>query len=140
MTMRYPLDENETWRDMEEFEGLYDELADEITEVIRQICDSIDGEGCAAMEGQLTHEILEMMIDRVQEQLGTSGQMGDENQPGNAGQTVPEEGDLLGAAAGGMRDSDALRRSLIRALLFHELLRRRMRRRMRRRNREEYRR
>lgn len=166
-----PREMNETWRDMEEFEGLYDDLADEITEVIRQICDSVDGEGCAAIEGELTRELLEMMIDRIMEQLGVNsqmpggqqqggqmpgGQQGRQQQGGQqsggqqgtqqnrwqSSETAAEEEsstELSELAAGRMDDRDALRRSLVKSLLFHELLRRRMNRRMRRRNRDEYR-
>lgn len=148
---RYPLDEDETWKDMEEFEGLYDELAEDIMEIIRQICDSIDGEGCAAVDGQLTRDMLDMMIDRVMEQMGTGGRMENEDQMGgrrenqnermgNDGQMVQESStDLSGAVVRRMNDAGALRRSLIQSLLFHELLRRRRRRRMHRRNRDEYR-
>ncbi len=210
----YRVTDEEVWKDLDEFEGLYDELEADITEVIRRICDTIDGDGCAAMDGQLSREMLELLIDRVLEQLRQDGQpenggrvrdggqpengsrmedgtwpengsrmrddgqsengsrmeegtwpengsrMRDDSQsengspmeegawpergnrmeestwPEKAGQTTGDsEGEVLEAETVSVNDAEAVKRSLVSSLLFHELLRRRMRRRMHRRNR-----
>lgn len=146
MRMNESMEErDDLWNDLEEFEGLYDEIAMSILRHIREICDSMDGDGCVAMDGQLNREMLEMIVDRVvmemgdrmrlledrwendEEPMGERMQAGRQNRadvPANAAVPVIS---LDGRCAGPGR-------SLIEVLICQELLRRRHRRRRRRRN------
>ena len=87
-------------RDMDRDENLFGPLAKNLLVIIRRICDAVDGDGCIAMDGALTEELKEMLVDHVLEEVD---------------QDEWVEDDVL--------------RELITSLLFGELLRRRYRRR-----------
>ncbi|MBQ8814824.1 MAG: hypothetical protein IJZ85_10075 [Lachnospiraceae bacterium] len=126
--------EEEIREDLDEFESLFDDAAMEILRVIREMCDSMDGDGCIAMDGRMDRTLVNMLVDRVIEELdrmnGTEGRM-PASEAFEANST-----ELSGENVN--RDQD-IRRSWISALLFHELLRRRMRHRRRHRNRPDFR-
>jgi len=98
-------------RDLDEFEKLSAPTTMKLLGLIRRMCDSMDGDGCIAMDGTLTGELKDMLVDRVMEEMEAAEQMDRES---------------MGAMA--VRDDETLR-ELIAQLLFQELLRRRHRRR-----------
>lgn len=154
---------DEIWDDLDEFEGLYGELAMVILRQIREICDSIDGEGCIAMDGRLDREMLEMIVERVLERLEdepewSGDRMWDGQMQGGqmqGGQMRDAQGMMMADQMGGMEQSEETYaqpsvpvissggpcagpgRSLIEVLICQELLRRRVHRRRRRRRRWE---
>ena len=62
-------------RDMDEFEKLMGTVGRELLQIIRRMCDSMDGDGCIAMDGMLTPELRDMLVDRVLEEMETAEQM-----------------------------------------------------------------
>lgn len=130
---RQEMDE-EIRRDLDEFESLFDDAAMEILRVIRELCDSMDGDGCIAMDGGLNRGLVDMLVDRVMEEMERMNEP-DGRMPGR--ETLEANSTEL-SGENVNRDPD-IRRSWISALLFHELLRRRMRHRRRRRNRPDFR-
>lgn len=62
-------------RDMDEFEKLMGTVGRELLQIIRRMCDSMDGDVCIAMDGMLTPELRDMLVDRVLEEMETAEQM-----------------------------------------------------------------
>ena len=97
--------------DMDAMEKLFGPVAQELLGLVRRLCDSMDGDGCIAMDGEMTAELKDLLVDRIVEEW---------DGPMNMGLGKLGEKDEIGAA---------ILRELIITLLIGEILRRRYRRR-----------